>query len=194
MAALCRICHEEEGVLRRPCRCRGSVAAVHEECLKAWIRGGEARDHCELCGVGYLFQHDRPLEYVSRAVWLCESVWGNIGTHIVFRYMLLTVLHLNEGVLDALYHLGFLLYMGAFVSKTVLSPIRLYIWHGITHIERIGFALLYGFLWIGAAIYEIRFCMIGLQTFLPLFPYFHMKTLKEMNASRQWQLLDWREE
>ncbi|CAK0879419.1 unnamed protein product, partial [Prorocentrum cordatum] len=56
----CRICHtteeESEAPLVRPCRCSGSIALAHSDCLLAWMRhtppkfseGGEFR--CDLCG------------------------------------------------------------------------------------------------------------------------------------------------
>ncbi|KAF4720589.1 hypothetical protein FOZ62_009617, partial [Perkinsus olseni] len=38
-AAMCRICGQgvEEGPLYHPCRCSGSIAYVHEQCLRRWL-------------------------------------------------------------------------------------------------------------------------------------------------------------
>lgn len=37
--AMCRICGQgaEEGPLYHPCRCSGSIAYVHEQCLRRWL-------------------------------------------------------------------------------------------------------------------------------------------------------------
>lgn len=47
---ICRICHggESAGDLLRPCRCRGTIALVHIDCLEHWLRES-ANSHCELC-------------------------------------------------------------------------------------------------------------------------------------------------
>ncbi|XP_044753433.1 E3 ubiquitin-protein ligase MARCHF3-like isoform X2 [Coccinella septempunctata] len=47
---MCRICHGGESVddLLMPCRCRGSVALVHLQCLERWLMES-SRSYCELC-------------------------------------------------------------------------------------------------------------------------------------------------
>ena len=51
----CRICMEpesEEYILITPCKCKGSMEFIHEECLKAWILSQEkevTESKCELC-------------------------------------------------------------------------------------------------------------------------------------------------
>ena len=48
----CRICLETGEALISPCRCVGSMAFVHEECLRVWLlsRSGEpVQAKCEIC-------------------------------------------------------------------------------------------------------------------------------------------------
>uniref|UniRef100_A0A7S1CLB4 RING-type E3 ubiquitin transferase n=1 Tax=Bicosoecida sp. CB-2014 TaxID=1486930 RepID=A0A7S1CLB4_9STRA len=47
--AECRVCRGTEPPLFEPCRCSGSVAAVHQECLTEWLRVS-GKQQCELCG------------------------------------------------------------------------------------------------------------------------------------------------
>eukprot|EP00727_Mastigamoeba_balamuthi_P011289 m51a1_g6783 hypothetical protein (1472) ;mRNA; f:138144-144047 len=51
---VCRGCAEEGKPLRHPCRCRGSIAYVHDDCLEQWLRQSGAAS-CELCGYRYAF-------------------------------------------------------------------------------------------------------------------------------------------
>ncbi|XP_060528073.1 uncharacterized protein LOC132703049 isoform X2 [Cylas formicarius] len=47
---ICRICHGGESMneLLTPCRCRGTVALVHLECLERWLKESN-HSNCELC-------------------------------------------------------------------------------------------------------------------------------------------------
>jgi len=61
--ATCRICKDEEGPFIAPCKCRGSSAYVHPECLQKWVEtktqsAGESEDGelhltCEICLEAY---------------------------------------------------------------------------------------------------------------------------------------------
>lgn len=69
----CRICWEEERPKISPCSCSGSMAYIHEECLKLWIsksieRGsqsavskenGYSSINCELCKTEIVFKMQR---------------------------------------------------------------------------------------------------------------------------------------
>ena len=53
----CRICRAESTLdqpLFHPCKCSGSVAFVHQECLKEWLRHSQKK-HCELCKTHFRF-------------------------------------------------------------------------------------------------------------------------------------------
>ena len=53
----CRICRESSSTGRGlffPCKCKGSIKYVHEECLLDWLRVSK-RKQCEVCGYKYQF-------------------------------------------------------------------------------------------------------------------------------------------
>ena len=205
MEALCRICYEE-GELRRPCRCRGSVGSVHEACLAQWIDGREERERCELCGMAYRYVYDRSLEFESRANALCESIWGNIGTHIAIQYGAVLVwggVFLRGSpipfevivVAQGIYHCTVLCIFGWIVKEHLQSPVHLYLGELVRLKEAVVCLGLYLGLW-GCLLGGFGFQMVttvSLQTFPPLFLSFHRKILASMNRGRRRQLLDWEE-
>lgn len=55
---ICRFCQCEgtdDNKLVHPCKCKGSVKWVHEECLRTWLRQSH-KVQCELCGYKYVFK------------------------------------------------------------------------------------------------------------------------------------------
>lgn len=52
--ATCRICYDEvsEQDLIKPCKCTGSIANVHKECLDMWI-DRKCIPTCEICHASY---------------------------------------------------------------------------------------------------------------------------------------------
>src|SRR5690349_13211289 len=46
--ATCRICHEDDKPKKmiKPCKCSGSVAFVHFDCIKSWIESSQKIDCC----------------------------------------------------------------------------------------------------------------------------------------------------
>ena len=60
----CRICFEEEvspesGRLIHPCACSGTLAYIHENCLKEWILSKESKPfQCELCHCHFNMEMD----------------------------------------------------------------------------------------------------------------------------------------
>ncbi|MBW0476332.1 hypothetical protein O181_016047 [Austropuccinia psidii MF-1] len=55
---LCRVCLSDDpslGPLFHPCRCTGSIAHVHEECLSTWLSRSKKLT-CELCGYHFSFE------------------------------------------------------------------------------------------------------------------------------------------
>ncbi|KOX73105.1 E3 ubiquitin-protein ligase MARCH3 [Melipona quadrifasciata] len=74
------------GPLISACKCRGTVALVHAECLERWLtESGHSR--CELCGYKYATKRV-PRHNLFRSV----AIWFN--TVIVTRQMLLDILYL----------------------------------------------------------------------------------------------------
>ena len=66
----CRICLEEEGAMISPCRCTGTLAHVHEACLRQWRNQFEANDEravrCQQCTAPYHVQYVLPRDYLAR--------------------------------------------------------------------------------------------------------------------------------
>jgi len=57
-APLCRVCRSDDptlGPLFHPCRCTGSIAHVHQECLSTWLSHSK-KSSCELCGHLFSFE------------------------------------------------------------------------------------------------------------------------------------------
>ncbi|CAK9808360.1 E3 ubiquitin-protein ligase MARCHF2 [Anthophora quadrimaculata] len=74
------------GPLISACKCRGTVALVHAECLERWLtESGHTR--CELCGYKYATKRV-PRHNILRSI----AIWFN--TVIVTRQMLLDILYL----------------------------------------------------------------------------------------------------
>ena len=59
----CRICYEEDGILLTPCRCRGSIAYIHKECLLSEIQFS-LKNECTICNETYKI-HSEPLLYFN---------------------------------------------------------------------------------------------------------------------------------
>jgi len=54
----CRVCRggpEDDRKLFFPCMCSGSIGAVHQDCLEAWLNHSK-KDTCELCATKYQFE------------------------------------------------------------------------------------------------------------------------------------------
>ncbi|PLW07107.1 hypothetical protein PCANC_17421 [Puccinia coronata f. sp. avenae] len=57
-APLCRVCRSDDpslGPLFHPCRCTGSIAHVHQDCLSTWLSHSK-KSSCELCGHLFSFE------------------------------------------------------------------------------------------------------------------------------------------
>ncbi|KAH9443822.1 hypothetical protein Pst134EB_026213 [Puccinia striiformis f. sp. tritici] len=57
-APLCRVCRSDDstlGPLFHPCRCTGSIAHVHQDCLSTWLTHSK-KSTCELCGHLFSFE------------------------------------------------------------------------------------------------------------------------------------------
>ncbi|KAF7995207.1 hypothetical protein HCN44_004679 [Aphidius gifuensis] len=74
------------GPLVSVCKCRGTVALVHSECLERWLtESGNTR--CELCGYKYLTKRV-PRHGLFRSVW----IWFN--TVVATRRMMFDIMYL----------------------------------------------------------------------------------------------------
>lgn len=55
----CRVCRSDDtaiGPLFHPCRCTGSIAHVHQDCLSTWLEHSR-KSSCELCGHKFSFEN-----------------------------------------------------------------------------------------------------------------------------------------
>lgn len=98
-------------------------------------------------------------------------------------------------VLQAAYHSMFLVLMGRFIVQRSTCTLDVYVRH-FFNVERTFYMLLYGIMWFCLLYIDTVTPLwilsdIGLQAFLPLFPYFHWQVVKEMNAGVPRVLLDW---
>ena len=73
MSPVCRICFETSPVLIKPCKCSGTAAYVHEQCLLTWCAtaqprtlplalmrtrdSSQLREKCEICNTRWKFRH-----------------------------------------------------------------------------------------------------------------------------------------
>ncbi|XP_031349805.1 E3 ubiquitin-protein ligase MARCH3-like isoform X2 [Photinus pyralis] len=97
---ICRICHggESIGDLLSPCRCRGSIALAHMDCLEKWLKES-SNSHCELCKYHYTIVR--------------EPRYGVLKSVLVF------ILNPGERFWDmALDLVGFVIYTAATVLST----------------------------------------------------------------------------
>uniref|UniRef100_A0A915D741 RING-CH-type domain-containing protein n=1 Tax=Ditylenchus dipsaci TaxID=166011 RepID=A0A915D741_9BILA len=72
---LCRICLEEAEYTSfvSPCRCKGSNAFVHEECLNTWIKYSH-RSKCQTCQ-GEYEKESGGLKNISQWSWYSPNSW-----------------------------------------------------------------------------------------------------------------------
>lgn len=107
----CRICYGEEysdASLIEPCRCDGSMAKVHRECLEKWINYSKKK-RCPVCKYRIKVKSvPKHKWYTSVCLWLYQEMnWCELFVFILFFI---------QSVLSA----GFVLYM---------------IYYGIFHVE-----------------------------------------------------------
>lgn len=92
----CRICKDEEGPFIRPCRCSGSAAYVHPECLQKWVETktqstegeeGELQLTCEVCLEPYDVQVGR--NFVCDKERLCSpESWSEYCNCLLLLFLL----------------------------------------------------------------------------------------------------------
>lgn len=62
--AFCRICRGEatpSEPLYHPCKCRGSIKFVHQDCLQEWIAQSTKPPVCDLCNTPFKFSKGKLL-------------------------------------------------------------------------------------------------------------------------------------
>lgn len=82
----CRICQSTEQIrsMIRPCKCSGSLAYVHIDCLNQWrTTSVSARTTCSICNFTYQTKPKPAFSIFSyRTLWLLTS--GLLGTGVFF--------------------------------------------------------------------------------------------------------------
>lgn len=84
-APMCRICMDietETNLLLHPCKCKGTMKHIHEECLKAWILSQNSdidSPQCELCKTSLLMDftivtHCSPKESCKEGLNQCSVI------------------------------------------------------------------------------------------------------------------------
>lgn len=87
---ICRICHSHDNLISSPCRCRGSVAMVHRQCLERWL-SHSGTVHCDLCACRFDMMTE--LQYDC---WESLQHWAtDPQTRCLFRFDLLTFIVAN---------------------------------------------------------------------------------------------------
>ena len=93
----CRICRGEATrtqPLLHPCKCRGSIKYIHQECLLEWLRHlNKLSEKCDICNTQYKFRIIYDPEMPSRIPFLL--VW--------FKLIQILLLGAIKSVLIALY-------------------------------------------------------------------------------------------
>lgn len=78
----CRICLEDDDLIS-PCKCSGTAAYVHEECLVKWMNVS-GRSDCEICKHEYVFEEVEERQCVVCPKWSLESPY----TSFLFFFIL----------------------------------------------------------------------------------------------------------
>ncbi len=180
---VCRICYEGDGELRRPCRCSGSVAHVHEACLQQWLTTRETNSRCELCHTRFRFRYTQPYEDIRSLDWICM---------------------LNMGASVVLHASGALLFGTALAALFPIPLLALFLWKNaprspfqryISFVTRAYKMFVGGFCitWALVLLLNNPYAFIAVQTLMPVLFHFHLETLERMNANRPRTLMDMEE-
>jgi len=88
----CRICYEDETEAEKafiqPCKCKGSSAYVHEECLQRWRNTQPTRLsylQCQECNTYYNIGHEYPVERFKFPICIPLDPY-QYGVHVLFSF------------------------------------------------------------------------------------------------------------
>ena len=80
----CRICRGEatsSQPLYHPCKCRGSIKYIHQDCLMEWLKhSNKSTEKCDICNSPYKFKiiYDPAMpQYIP-----LDLIWKNSTNHI----------------------------------------------------------------------------------------------------------------
>ncbi|KAK9463665.1 uncharacterized protein V1516DRAFT_668395 [Lipomyces oligophaga] len=127
----CRICRGEgtpEEPLYHPCKCRGSIKYVHQECLQEWLQHSKRKPVCELCKVRFKFTKVYAENMPSRlpSLLLLQKLFSHIRSSFLFylRFLLAAAVWLGWLPLTARYSVRFLFWVGDEIVFTKSSPVE----------------------------------------------------------------------
>jgi hypothetical protein len=104
----CRICYEtgeNESQLLTPCACNGSIAYIHEHCLKTWIKFKNISTSefvCELCHEKLILKHKYPEEtfLINRSYKSILTYLLDLGLSLLFIYIISWILFYFDTIND----------------------------------------------------------------------------------------------
>lgn len=89
MSEGCRICTGESTELQplfHPCKCKGSIKYVHQECLMEWLnRSNKSVQQCDICHTPYKFKtiYDPSMPETIPFKFIWEKVWSNVSKNFI---------------------------------------------------------------------------------------------------------------
>ena len=195
----CRICFETHDPLYTPCKCKGSIEYIHEECLFEWIKLDPDRSSCELCKAPYLLDYNRPFEKDIIAGPLRQYLLINPSWHIAAFCASIIIIqqHFQFPPSKPLFLLTQYIYHSLYISCCALY-IRFHIHQPILYYQTFdqihGYRLVYVHftllllllsLSITGSITSLVFLNVVNQCYLGVYPMLHSTILQEMNRTRR---------
>jgi RING-variant domain len=195
----CRICFETEGPLYSPCKCKGSIEHIHEECLLTWIREDDERSSCELCKEPYALDYNQPLErdrfigplrhyFLINPSWhiaaFCSAiVIAQQGFHISPTKPLFVIIQLT-------YHMAYIslwsLYVRLTIQDTTTYYQRIQVGYGTPVVCAHG-ALLILLLALSVEVSITSLILLNIinQCYLGIYPLLHSIIINDINKRRK---------
>ena len=104
----CRICYSgsDDEPLISPCDCMGSIAHIHNSCLREWLKHSKKYGDgaiCEICGSRYMGinvnnEEFNIVKFVAESVFICWCIFFNYITFIIlslfYQYFTMTIYEL----------------------------------------------------------------------------------------------------
>lgn len=196
----CRICFDDDAQqpLFQPCKCTGSIAHVHQDCLFTWIETKRSRTpRCELCKTPYSITYNRPLEayeqlHLLQVYFLVYPSWHILSTCIL-QILFTKLLRIEGG--DA-YFYAQATYQSFYAVgnvATILGSLRspdVYLLYAIHNLYLALFFHVYLWLlvaltfhWFGVSQPSMLLSIVN-QCYLGIYPILHVKIIQKMNEDR----------
>lgn len=130
----CRFCYEKHGPLISPCKCSGSMAYIHKDCIMRWATSGGEMDYsrmiCPVCMEPYDIQQFR-LERLFTGNYVVDLLLSNpTVTSVVVHYLSLlygiTAAHPIEQRLHTAQVAIYLLYATLVVLYVRIENVEMY--------------------------------------------------------------------